>query len=92
MLEKLPSSMRRPIGLALGSAFFALSILAVLASVVTLMRWFQLSWLPALVGAFLVSLIPYAGRPAYFGLALIGLYYLADAGFDFSRAVGPFID
>ncbi|PPD43904.1 MAG: hypothetical protein CTY15_08670 [Methylocystis sp.] len=92
MLEKLPPSLRKPVGLTLGWAFFALSLLAVPASVITLMRWFALSWWLALIGVFVVSLIPYAGRYAYFGLSLIGLYYLAGAGFDFSRAVGVFID
>ncbi len=92
MLEKLPPSLLKPIGLTLGWAFFLFSILAVPLSVVTLMRWFALSWPLALVGVFLVSVVPYAGRFAYLGLALIGAWYIVDAGFSFSGAVGPFVD
>jgi hypothetical protein len=92
MFDKIPQPLRKPIGLTLGWAFLLLSLLAVPLSVVTLMRWFQLSWPVALIGAFIVTLIPYAGRFAYLGLALIGAYYVADAGFSFPEAVGRFID
>jgi len=92
MLQKLPAPLRKPVGIALGWSFFAFSVLAVPLSVVTLMRWLQISWWLALIGVFVASLIPYAGRFAYFGLSLIGLYYVIDAGFSFSGAVGPFVD
>ena len=92
MLENLPPALRKPVGVTLGWSFFLFSLLAVPASVVTLMRWFQISWWLALIGVLAVSLIPYAGRFAYFGLSLIGLYYVVEAGFSFSGAVGPFID
>jgi hypothetical protein len=92
MLEKLPPPLRHPIGLTLGWSFFLFSLLAVPLSVVTLMRWFSLSWLPALIGVFVVTLIPLAGRFAYLGLALIGAYYVVAAGFSFSGAVGTFVD
>jgi hypothetical protein len=92
MLEKLPRPLQKIFGMTLGWAFFAFAILAIPASVVTLMRWFQLPWWLALIGVFLVSLIPYAGRFAYFGLSIIGLYYVVDAGFSFSAAVGQFVD
>jgi hypothetical protein len=92
MLDKLPPSLLKPIGLTLGWAFLLMSILAIPLSVVTLMRWFSLSWWLALPGVFLVSIIPYAGRFAYLGLALIGAWYVIDAGFSLRGAVGPFID
>lgn len=92
MFDRIPQSLRKPIGLTLGGAFFVLSLLAIPLSVVTLQRWFQLSWWLALIGVFIVTLIPYAGRFAYLGLAVIGAYYVVDAGFSFSDAVGRFID
>jgi hypothetical protein len=92
MLEKLPQPLRKPIGMILGWSFFIFSLLAVPLSVVTLMRWFQLPWWAALIGVFVVTLIPYAGRFAYFGLSLAGAYYWIDAGFSFSQAVGRFTD
>jgi hypothetical protein len=92
MLERLPPPLRHPIGLTLGWSFFLFSLLAVPLSVVTLMRWFSLSWLLALIGVFVVTLIPFAGRFAYLGLALIGAYYVIEAGFSFSGAVGTLID
>lgn len=92
MLEKLPRTLQKPVGATIGFGFFVASLLAVPLSVVTLMRWFQLSWPLALIGVFFVSLIPYAGRFAYLGLALIGAYYWAEANFSFSEAVGRFID
>jgi hypothetical protein len=92
MLERLPPSLLKPVGLTLGWAFLLLSIVAVPASVVTLMRWFSLSWPLALLGVFLVTLVPYAGRFAYLGLALIGAWYVAEAGFSFPGAVGPFVN
>lgn len=92
MLERLPPSLRHPIGLTIGWSFFVFSLLAVPLSVVTLMRWFSLSWPLALLCAFGVTLIPLAGRFTYLGLALIGAYYVFDAGFSFSGAVGPFVD
>ena len=61
-------------------------------SAVTLMRWFQLSWWAAILGVFALTLIPLAGRYAYFGLSLIGAWYWIDAGFSFTEAVGRFID
>lgn len=92
MLEKLPSLLRKPIGMTLGGAFFVFSILAIPLSVVTLMRWFQLSWPLALLGVFLVSLVPFAGRFAYLGLSVIGAYYVIDADWSFQDAVGRFIN
>ncbi|WP_424360917.1 hypothetical protein [Methylocystis parvus] len=92
MLDRLPQPLQKPIGLTLGWSFFVFSLLAVPLSVVTLMRWFQLSWWMALIGVFVASLIPYAGRFAYFGLAVIGAYYWIEAGFSFPEAVGRFID
>jgi hypothetical protein len=92
MLESLPPSLRHPIGLTLGWSFFVFSLLAVPLSVVTLMRWFALPWPLALLGVFVVTLIPFAGRFAYLGLAVIGAYYVIEAGFSFSGAVGPFVD
>lgn len=92
MLDRLPPALRHPIGLTIGWSFFLLSLLAVPLSVVTLMRWFSLSWPLALMGVFIVTLIPLAGRFAYMGLAIIGCYYVIDAGFSFSGAVGTFID
>jgi hypothetical protein len=92
MLERLPQPLRKPIGLTIGWSFFLFSLLAVPLSAVTLMRWEQLPWWGALIGVLVVSLIPYAGRFAYFGLALIGAYYWVEAGFSFSEAVGRFID
>lgn len=92
MLEKLPPPFRKPVGMTIGWSFFIFSILAVPLSVVTLMRWFQLPWWLGLVGVFVVSLIPYAGRFAYFGLSIIGAYYWIEAGFSFSNAVGRFVD
>lgn len=92
MLQRLPPPLRKAVGLTFGWIFFAFSLLAIPLSVVTLMRWFQLSWLPALVCVFVVTLIPYAGRFAYLGLSIIGVYYVIDAGFSFSDAVGVFID
>lgn len=92
MFDRLPSPLLKPIGLTLGWAFFLFSIAAIPLSVVTLMRWFAISWPLALIGVFLVSVIPYAGRFAYLGLAVIGAWYVVDAGFSFSGAVGPFID
>lgn len=91
MLEKLPPPLLKPIGLTLGWALFLFSLLAIPLSVVTLMRWFTLSWPLALFGVFLITLIPYAGRFAYLGLAVIGAWYVIDAG-SFGGAVGPFID
>ncbi len=67
-------------------------MLAIPLSVVTLMRWFQLSWWLALIGVFVVSLIPFAGRFAYLGLSVIGAYYVVQSGFDLGAAVGAFID
>ncbi|MEK4033263.1 hypothetical protein WOC76_17870 [Methylocystis sp. IM3] len=92
MLEKLPPPLLKPIGLTLGWALLLFSLLAVPLSVVTVMRWFAISWPLALLGVFVVSIIPYAGRFAYLGLAVIGAWYVAEAGFSFSGAVGPFID
>ncbi len=92
MLANLPSPLLKPLGLTLGWAFLVFSLLAVPLSVVTLMRWFSLPWWLALFGVFLVSLVPYAGRFAYLGLAVIGGWYVIDAGWSFSAAVGPFID
>jgi hypothetical protein len=92
MFEKLPRTLQKLFGMTLGWAFFAFAILAVPASVVTLMRWFQLPWWGALIGVFLITLVPYAGRFAYFGLSLIGLYYVIEAGFSFPGAVGPFVN
>jgi hypothetical protein len=92
MLEKLPPALRHPIGLTIGWSFFVFSLLAVPLSMVTLMRWFSLSWPLALLSVFLVTLIPLAGRFAYLGLAIIGAYYVIDAGFSFTDAVGHFID
>lgn len=92
MLEKLPQPLQKPIGMAIGGSFFVFSLLAAPLSVVTLMRWFQLSWWLALIGVFVVSLLPHAGRFAYFGLAVIGVYYWLEAGFSFSEAVGRFVD
>lgn len=92
MLDRLPPALRHPIGLTLGWSFFAFSLLAVPLSVVTLMRWFALSWPLALFAVFVVTLIPLAGRFAYLGLAVIGAYYVIASGFSFSAAVGPFID
>ncbi len=92
MLDKMPSPLLKPIGLTLGWAFVLFSFLAIPLSVVTLMRWFSLSWPLALMGVFLISIIPYAGRFAYLGLAVIGAWYVVDAGFSFSGAVGPFMD
>jgi len=91
MLHKLPQPLQKPIGLTIGWSFFIFSLLAVPLSVVTLMRWLQLSWPLALLGVFVVSLIPYAGRFAYFGLAVIGAWYWIEAGFSFTEAVGRFI-
>lgn len=92
MFDKIPHALQKPIGMTLGFSFFFLSLLAVPMSVVTLMRWFQLAWWMALIGVFVVTLIPYAGRFAYAGLALIGAWYVVDAGFSFSEAVGRFVD
>lgn len=92
MLDRIPQSLQKPLGLTLGWAFLVFSILAIPLSVVTLQRWFQIPWWAALIGVFLVTLIPYAGRFAYLGLALIGAWYVVDAGFSFSGAVGRFID
>ncbi len=92
MLDKAPPPFLKPFGLALGWAFFIFSILAVPLSVVTLMRWFALPWWLALLGVFFVSIIPYAGRFAYFGLSVIGAIYLVQAGFDLHEAVGVFIE
>jgi hypothetical protein len=92
MLHRIPKPLQKPIGLTLGWALLAFSILAIPLSVVTLQRWFQLSWWLALIGVFVVTLIPYAGRFAYLGLALIGAWYVVDAGFSFSGTVGRFID
>ncbi len=92
MLHKLPQPLQKPIGLTIGWSFFIFSLLAVPLSVVTLMRWLQLSWPLALLGVFVVSLIPYAGRFAYFGLAVIGAWYWIEAGFSFPEAVGRFIE
>ncbi|MGJ0507876.1 MAG: hypothetical protein ACR652_12290 [Methylocystis sp.] len=92
MFDKIPQHLQKPIGMALGAAFFLLSLLAIPLSVVTLMRWFGLSWWLALIGVFLATLIPYAGRFAYLGLAVIGAYYVIDAGFSLPDAAGRFID
>lgn len=92
MFDRIPQPLQKPLGLTLGWAFLVFSVLAVPLSVVTLQRWFQLSWWLALIGVFVVTLIPYAGRFAYLGLALIGAWYVIDAGFSFSGAVGRFID
>lgn len=92
MFDKLPQPLQKPIGMTLGAAFFLLSLLAIPLSVVTLMRWFGLSWWLALIGVFLATLVPYAGRFAYLGLAVIGAYYVIDAGFSFPDAAGRFID
>jgi hypothetical protein len=92
MLERLPPALRHPVGLTLGWSFFVFSLLAVPLSVVTLMRWFALSWPLALFGVFVVTLVPFAGRFASLGLAVIGAYSVIGAGFSFSGAVGPFID
>lgn len=53
---------------------------------------FLLSWPLALLCSFALTLVPLAGRFAYLGLAIIGAYYVIDAGFSFSGAVGHFID
>jgi len=92
MFEKISQTLQRLFGFTLGWAFLLFSILAIPLSVVTLMRWFQLPWWGALIAAFVVTLIPYAGRFAYLGLALIGAYYVAEAGFSFSEAAGRFLD
>ena len=92
LLEKLPVALRKPVGIAIGGVFFLCSLLAVPLSAVTLMRWFQLSWWAAILGVFALTLIPLAGRYAYFGLSLIGAWYWIDAGFSFTEAVGRFID
>jgi hypothetical protein len=92
MLAKLPSPLQKTIGFTAGWVFFLFSVLAIPLSVVTLMRWFQLSWWLALIGVFVVSLIPFAGRFAYLGLSVIGAYYLVQAGFDLGSAVGTFIE
>lgn len=92
MLDRLPPALRHPIGLTIGWTFFVFSLLAVPLSVVTLMRWFSLSWPLGLLGVFVVTLIPMAGRFAYLGLAIIGAYYVIESGFSFTEAVGRFID
>lgn len=92
MLDRLPPALRHPIGLTIGWTFFIFSLLAVPLSVVTLMRWFSLSWPLGLLGVFVVTLIPLAGRFAYLGLAIIGAYYVITSGFSFTEAVGRFID
>ena len=92
LLEKLPAALRKPVGVTIGGVFFLFSLLAVPLSVVTLMRWFQLSWWAALLGVFALTLIPFAGRYAYVGLSLIGAWYWIDAGFSFTESVGRFID
>ncbi len=92
MLEKLPQSLQKAVGLTAGWTLFVFGMLAIPLSVVTLMRWFQLSWWLALIGVFVVSLIPFAGRFAYLGLSVIGAYYVVQAGFDLGSAVGTFID
>lgn len=92
LLEKLPAALRKPVGLTIGGVFFLLSLLAVPLSVLTLMRWFHLPWWLALLCLFALTLIPLAGRYAYFGLSLIGAWYWIDAGFSFTEAVGRFID
>jgi hypothetical protein len=92
MFDKVSQPLQKLFGLTLGWTFFLFSLLAVPLSVVTLMRWFQLAWWAALIAVFAVTLIPYAGRFAYLGLALIGAYYVVEAGFSFSGAAGRFID
>ena len=80
------------VGVAFGWAFLLFSVLAIPFSVVTLMGWFQLQWWVALIGVFVISLVPLVGRFVYLGLAVIGAYYFVAAGLSFHDAVGFFID
>lgn len=76
-------------GSALGLFFFGFALLSLPLSVIAVMHLTGWTWFGALIGVMFFSCIPLLGQLGYLVLAVMGAYYLWDAGFNWQNAAYP---
>ena len=87
----MPDQARRRLSIIpkpmLGIAFAFYAVLSLPLNILVWMRWMGWGWGSALVATILVSMIPIFGQLANVVIALLGIYYLIDAGWDWRKVV-----
>lgn len=74
-------------GSAIGLTFGLLMLFSLPLNVIALMHFYGWEWWSALIAAILMNCIPFIGQLAYLVFAIIGAYFLLQAGFDWRKAV-----
>ena len=75
------------LGSAFGVFFAVLAVLSYPLNVIALMHIWGVTWWSAMIWTCIYGfIIPIAGQIAYLVFAVMGAYYLYDAGFDWDRA------
>ncbi|WP_168856162.1 hypothetical protein [Bradyrhizobium brasilense] len=89
MVERVVGVVSGLVGSTFGLIISAFALFSLPLNVIALMHLFGWSWFGALVGTILFACIPFIGQLGFLILAVMGAYYVWDAGLDWHKAAYP---
>ncbi|MEX2647571.1 MAG: hypothetical protein WD673_01000 [Alphaproteobacteria bacterium] len=90
MIRRVLEAIGAALGIVAVISIFLIGVLSLPLAVISWIRWFEWDWYWALVGIFIMQVIPGLGQLGFVVFAGFGAYYMIDADFDWRLATNPY--